>query len=170
MQIQISLFTYYKLANLWPFLPDRSLTHFFVCRISALSEGSGRYSLGSAASLPAIRPLTSVTTPLPDTNPLEGGILMEDSYPTDAYDTFPADEALVALAYGSSLPSLLEPQVRSIPEDILAAFDTQKVAFKGTLQRLKPIDRRELSGENHQQLAGRTEDGSDSGEDTGDGN
>jgi hypothetical protein len=72
---------------------------------------------------------------------------MEDSYPTDAYDPYPADETLETLGFGASLPSLLESNVHNIPEEILAAFDTQKVAFKGTLQRLKPRPRGEEGGE-----------------------
>ena len=139
-----------------------------VFSVAALSEGSAsRYSLGSSVSLPASRPLTSVTTPLPDSDPLEGGILMEDSYPTDAYDPYPADEALVALAYGASLPSLLEPNVHNIPDELLAAFDTQKVALKGTLQRLRPRTRRDGGREDHR--ASRIEDESDSEEEAGDG-
>ena len=86
---------------------------------------------------------------------------MEDSYPTDAYDPYPADEPLAALAYGgTTLPAgLLEDSVHSIPEEILAAFDTQKVALKGTLQRLKARPPR----------ASYQEYVSDSEEETGDG-
>ncbi len=119
--------------------------------------------MGSSTSLLS-RPLRSVTTPLPDSNPLEGGILMQDSYPTDAYEPYPADEALVTLAYGASLPSLLEPPVHTLPAELLAAFDTQKVALKGTLQRLRPRPKRE-----EQRMDQAAEEGSDSDEEDGDG-
>ena len=83
--------------------------------------------------------LASVTTPVPDTNPLDGGILLEEPYATDAYDRFPGDESYLAFPYrgaANHMPRLVDsPKDKGIPEEILAAFDTNKVAMRGTLQR-----------------------------------
>ena len=80
--------------------------------------------------------LTSLTTPVPDTNPLDGGILMEEPYHTDAYNRISGDESFLALSYrASTLPCSLEPS-RHFSNHLLG-FDTNKVMKRGTLQRLK---------------------------------
>jgi len=90
-------------------------------------------------------PLPSLTTPAPASldNPLEGGILVEDPYPTDVYNNppapLPSERLLLRLAYRTSLPNLApreqEPGLDSLPP---GTFNTQKVAARGTLQRMKP--------------------------------
>ena len=88
--------------------------------------------------------LTSLTTPVPDTNPLDGGILMEEPYQTDAYNRIPGDESFLALSYrASTLPCSLEPS-RHFSNHLLG-FDTNKVMKRGTLQRLKVRKHGELS-------------------------
>ena len=87
------------------------------------------------------RTLSSLTPPVPDSNPLDGGILVEEPYTTEAYNfpSLPAQRRFVDLTYRASLPNLQ-------PEDgeSLSLFDTKKVASKGTLQRMKVRARPEL--------------------------
>jgi len=107
--------------------------------------------------------LESITTPVPQTNPLQGGILMQEPYETDAYDRCPGgggagvsggddEEALLTAVCApyrvtvmpTSLNSLIETSASgsgrnslAMHGDMLTVFDTNKVAKRGTLQRLK---------------------------------
>lgn len=103
--------------------------------ISSLLSGGH----GSPDSLS--RTLSSLTTPVPDPSPLDGGILVEEPYSTEAYNfpSLPAQRRFVDLAYRASLPNL-QPE----EGDSLSQFDTKKVASKGTLQRMKVRARPEL--------------------------
>jgi len=103
-----------------------------VCDNPLRSSSESSLNSGSAA-------LVSVTTPVPDTNPLHGGILVQEPYHTDAYDHSLADGSYLASYRGSSIPSLLDVSRDDIPREILAAFDTNKVAARGTLQRRKVV-------------------------------
>lgn len=100
---------------------------------------------------PVLQVFTSVTTPVPDSNPLDGGILMEEPYQTDAYDRFPGEETYLAMPYRAVGGSGLLDSGKEFPPEILAAFDTNKVASRGTLQRLKFRSRGE-EGELHSDL------------------
>ena len=96
-------------------------------------------SLSSLLSTTSLNPLTSLTTPVPDTsNPLDGGILVQEPYHTDAYNT-PASLAtgrrFLSLAYRNSLPNLQPAAPEEEEED--PEFDTGKVAARGTLQRMR---------------------------------
>ena len=103
-----------------------------MCDNPLRSSSESSLNSGSAA-------LVSVTTPVPDTNPLHGGILVQEPYHTDAYDHSLADGSYLASYRGSSIPSLLDVSRDDIPREILAAFDTNKVAARGTLQRRKVV-------------------------------
>ena len=84
--------------------------------------------------------LTSITTPVPDTDPLTGGILLEDHYnTTDLYDQVGSAETTYLPQYRTDkISSMLDmDQIQHLPAEILRAFDTNKVAARGTLQRLK---------------------------------
>merc|ERR1719228_2968940 len=101
---------------------------------------SSLLSSGQDTSLP----LSSLTTPVPDTNPLDGGILMEEPYSTEAYDIpIGSQRRFLHLTYRTSLPNLQGGQEDRM-ENILTGFDTKKVAAKGTLQRMKVRGRPEL--------------------------
>jgi len=101
---------------------------------------SSLLSSGQDTSLP----LSSLTTPVPDSNPLDGGILMEEPYSTEAYDTpLGSQRRFLHLTYRNSLPNLQGEQVDQV-DNILSGFDTKKVAAKGTLQRMKVRGRPEL--------------------------
>lgn len=101
---------------------------------------SSLLSSGQDTSLP----LSSLTTPVPDTNPLDGGILMEEPYSTEAYDIpVGSQRRFLHLTYRTSLPNLQGGQEDQM-ENILTGFDTKKVAAKGTLQRMKVRGRPEL--------------------------
>jgi len=94
-------------------------------------------SYGCKGGAPA---LTSVTTPVPDSNPLHGGILTEDPYPTDAYDQFPRESSFLSSYRTPPIPSLLDEQASS---SLQPSFNVSKVAKCGTLQRLKIRPRQE---------------------------
>jgi len=87
--------------------------------------------------------LSSITTPVPDTDPLTGGILLEDHYHTDAYDRVGTVETTYLPQYrASTISNMLHMDKsakarHSLPHEILQAFDTNKVVQRGTLQRLK---------------------------------
>ena len=87
--------------------------------------------------------LSSITTPVPDTDPLTGGILLEDHYHTDAYDRVGTVETTYLPQYrASTISNMLHMDKSakarpSLPHEILQAFDTNKVVQRGTLQRLK---------------------------------
>ena len=90
-------------------------------------------------------PLTSFTTPVPDCNPLDGGILMEGPYPTEAYNTpLTSQRRFLAASYRASLPNLEPLETEQVMGAFLPAFDTGKVAARGTLQRRKVRGRPEL--------------------------
>ena len=103
--------------------------------ISSLLSG-GHHSPDSVS-----RTLSSLTTPVPDPGPLDGGILVEEPYNTEAYNfpSLPAQRRFVDMAYRASLPNLQPEEGES-----LSQFDTKKVASKGTLQRMKVRARPEL--------------------------
>jgi len=105
-------------------------------RLKELHLTGSESSLGSLARSTAItghQILSSVTTPVPEVNPLDGGILLEEPYPTDAYDQYPCEDYL-----SYTLPSSAQAApLKNIPNELLTAFDTNKVAKRGTLQRLK---------------------------------
>ena len=84
------------------------------------------------------RTLSSLTTPVPDSNPLDGGILVEEPYNTEAYNlpSLPAQRRFVDMTYRASLPNL-QPVDENIDNILAHEFNTQKVAAKGTLQRMK---------------------------------
>ena len=91
-------------------------------------------SLSSLLSTPDHR-LTSLTTPVPDaqSNPLEGGMMVEEPYHTEAYNTpsllhDAAPRHFLGLAYRTSLPNLQQPP--NIADHHLhpGKFDTMKVA------------------------------------------
>ena len=104
----------------------------FVCfHQASLNTGS----LSSLLSSPDPR-LTSLTTPVPDSqsNPLEGGMMVEEPYHTEAYNTpgllheqAPRHFGL-GLAYRTSLPNL-QPASSNIADHHLypKKFDTMKV-------------------------------------------
>eukprot|EP00088_Acartia_fossae_P020083 TRINITY_DN2176_c0_g1_i7.p1 TRINITY_DN2176_c0_g1~~TRINITY_DN2176_c0_g1_i7.p1 ORF type:complete len:1038 (+),score=369.78 TRINITY_DN2176_c0_g1_i7:453-3116(+) len=89
--------------------------------------------------------LSSITTPVPDTDPLTGGILLEEHYHTDAYDRVGGVgvEATYLPQYrANTISSMLTMDEEAaaqqpLPAEILQAFDTNKVVKRGTLQRLK---------------------------------
>ena len=87
------------------------------------------------------RTLSSLTTPVPDPSPLDGGILVEEPYNTEAYNfpNLPSQRRFVDMTYRASLPNLQPEDAES-----LSQFDTKKVASKGTLQRMKVRARPEL--------------------------
>merc|ERR1719228_1764919 len=69
---------------------------------------SSLLSSGQDTSLP----LSSLTTPVPDSNPLDGGILMEEPYSTEAYDSpLGSQRRFLHLTYRNSLPNLQGDQV-----------------------------------------------------------
>ena len=82
--------------------------------------------------------LSSLTTPVPDSNPLDGGILVEEPYNTEAYNlpNLPSQRRFVDLTYRTSLPNL-QPVDENGENLFVQQFDTKKVASKGTLQRMK---------------------------------
>jgi len=109
-------------------------------------------SLNPGLSRSSSHVLESITTPVPQTNPLQGGILMQEPYQTDAYDRFPGEDAFFTPYRVTVMsPSLLQacssssPGRTDLPNELLAAFDTNKVAKRGTLQRLKMRNREEHS-------------------------
>lgn len=68
---------------------------------------------------------------------------MEEPYSTEAYNTpLGSQRRFLHLTYRTSLPNLQPDQDKV--ENILAGFDTKKVAAKGTLQRMKVRGRPEL--------------------------
>ena len=68
---------------------------------------------------------------------------MEEPYSTEAYNTpLGAQRRFLHLTYRTSLPNL-QPDQDQV-ENILAGFDTKKVAAKGTLKRMKVRGRPEL--------------------------
>ena len=89
---------------------------------------------------------SSLTTPVPDTNPLDGGILVEEPYNTEAYNlpSLPAQRRFVDLTYRNSLPNLQPVDENMDNLFVDNQFDTKKVAAKGTLQRMKVKLRPEL--------------------------
>jgi len=114
--------------------------HSLLSTQASLNTGS----LSSLLSSPDPR-LTSLTTPVPDaqSNPLEGGMMVEEPYHTEAYNTpgllhDPAPRHFLGLAYRTSLPNL-QPTSSNIADHHLhpKKFDTMKVAARGTLQRMK---------------------------------
>ena len=77
---------------------------------------------------------------------------MQEPYQTDAYDRFPGEDAFFTPYRVTVMsPSLLQacssssPGRTDLPNELLAAFDTNKVAKRGTLQRLKMRNREEHS-------------------------
>ena len=76
---------------------------------------------------------------MPDSNnPLDGGILVEEPYSTEAYNlpNLPVQKRFVDMTYRASLPNL-QPVDENIDNILAHEFNTQKVAAKGTLQRMK---------------------------------
>ena len=94
-------------------------------------------SLSSLLSSPDPR-LTSLTTPVPDaqSDPLEGGMMVEEPYHTEAYntprlvnlDTQGAPRHFLGLGYRTSLPNL-QPVTTNIADHnpYPKKFDTMKV-------------------------------------------
>ena len=94
-------------------------------------------SLSSLLSSPDPR-LTSLTTPVPDaqSDPLEGGMMVEEPYHTEAYntprllnlDTQGAPRHFLGLGYRTSLPNL-QPVATNIADHnpYPKKFDTMKV-------------------------------------------
>ena len=94
-------------------------------------------SLSSLLSTPDHR-LTSLTTPVPDaqSNPLEGGMMVEEPYHTEAYntprllnlDTQGAPRHFLGMGYRTSLPNL-QPVATNIADHnpYPKKFDTMKV-------------------------------------------
>ena len=105
---------------------------------SLLSQSHDQEANDSSQSLS--RTLSSLTTPVPDSNPLDGGILVEEPYNTEAYN-LPTQRRFVDFTYRASLPNL-QPVNEDVEVD--QHFDTKKVATKGTLQRMKLKMRPEL--------------------------
>ena len=103
---------------------------------SLLSHGQE----ATESSLSLSRTLSSLTTPVPESNPLDGGILVEEPYNTEAYNlpSLPSQRRFVDLTYRTSLPNL-----QPVDEN-LQQFDTKKVASRGTLQRMKVKARPDL--------------------------
>ena len=104
-------------------------------------------SLLSQDSQTLSRTLSSLTTPVPESNPLDGGILVEEPYNTEAYNlpALPSQRRFVDLTYRASLPNLQPVEDSACTAaDLLSKFDTNKVATKGTLQRMKMKSRGEL--------------------------
>merc|ERR1719334_1516340 len=68
---------------------------------------------------------------------------MEEPYSTEAYNSpLGSQRRFLDLTYRASLPNL-QPESDNV-DNILAGFDTKKVAAKGTLQRMKVRGRPEL--------------------------
>merc|ERR1719350_399823 len=117
--------------------------HSLLSTQASLNTGS----LSSLLSSPDPR-LTSLTTPVPDaqSDPLEGGMMVEEPYHTEAYntprllnlDTQGAPRHFLGLGYRTSLPNL-QPVATNIADHnpYPKKFDTMKVAARGTLQRMK---------------------------------
>merc|ERR1719394_2241023 len=103
---------------------------------SLLSQSHDQEANDSSQSLS--RTLSSLTTPVPDSNPLDGGILVEEPYNTEAYNlpNLPSQRRFVDLTYRTSLPNL-QPVDENGDNLFVQQFDTKKVASKGTLQRMK---------------------------------
>merc|ERR1719431_944594 len=121
--------------------PATSLQSVATSTPSQNSLRTGSISSLMSSSQDTSLPLSSLTTPVPDSNPLDGGILMEEPYSTEAYDSpLGSQRRFLHLTYRNSLPNLQGEQVDSI----LTGFDTKKVAAKGTLQRMKVRGRPEL--------------------------
>eukprot|EP00090_Calanus_glacialis_P009978 TRINITY_DN1835_c0_g1_i1.p1 TRINITY_DN1835_c0_g1~~TRINITY_DN1835_c0_g1_i1.p1 ORF type:complete len:1716 (-),score=684.24 TRINITY_DN1835_c0_g1_i1:112-5259(-) len=123
--------------------PTRSLTSVSTSSPSQTSLRTGSICSLLSSGQDTSMPLSSLTTPVPDSNPLDGGILMEEPYSTEAYNTpLGSQRRFLHLTYRTSLPNLQPDQDKV--ENILAGFDTKKVAAKGTLQRMKVRGRPEL--------------------------
>jgi len=124
--------------------PATSLQSVATSTPSQNSLRTGSISSLLSSSQDTSLPLSSLTTPVPDSNPLDGGILMEEPYSTEAYDTpLGSQRRFLHLTYRNSLPNLQGEQVDQV-DNILTGFDTKKVAAKGTLQRMKVRGRPEL--------------------------
>ena len=84
---------------------------------------------------------------------------MEEPYNTEAYNLpkVPSQRRFLDLTYRASLPNL-QP-VQDSPADLLAQFDTNKVATKGTLQRMKMKGRAELQADLSLGLTGSESEG-----------
>merc|ERR1719187_2120934 len=124
--------------------PATSLQSVATSTPSQNSLRTGSISSLMSSSQDTSLPLSSLTTPVPDSNPLDGGILMEEPYSTEAYDSpLGSQRRFLHLTYRNSLPNLQGDQVDQV-DNILSGFDTKKVAAKGTLQRMKVRGRPEL--------------------------
>merc|ERR1719509_420607 len=123
-----------------------SLPSLATCSLSSLpgSPDTRHASLLAIRTTPVPAHLTSLTTPVPDaSNPLEGGILMEEPYHTEAYNTpLSVPRHFLNLSYRNSLPNL-QPGTGLGDPELAGKFDTMKVAARGTLQRMKVKDRQE---------------------------
>ena len=87
-------------------------------------------------------PQTSVSTTVPESKLLDGGILLEEPYSTEAYDHYSGEDAHLAWRQGghglANIPNLINAVIDAedtLPEETFADFDTNKVAKRGTLQR-----------------------------------
>merc|ERR1719192_1335301 len=125
--------------------PATSLQSVATSAPSQNSLRTGSISSLISSSQDTSLPLSSLTTPVPDSNPLDGGILMEEPYSTEAYDSpLGSQRRFLDLTYRASLPNL-QPEPDNV-DNILAGFDTKKVAARGTLQRMKVRGRPDLQG------------------------
>merc|ERR1719228_3279251 len=123
--------------------PARSYQSMSTSSPSQTSLRTGSISSLLSSGQDTSLPLSSLTTPVPDSNPLDGGILMEEPYSTEAYNLpLGSQRRFLHLTYRTSLPNL-QPDQEQV-DNILAGFDTKKVAAKGTLQRMKVRGRPEL--------------------------
>lgn len=125
--------------------PARSLQSMSTSSPSQASLKTGSISSLVSSGHDTSLPLSSLTTPVPESNPLDGGILMEEPYSTEAYNTpLGSQRRFLDLTYRASLPNL-QPESDNV-DNILAGFDTKKVAARGTLQRMKVRGRPDLQG------------------------
>lgn len=104
------------------------------------------------AAQPADPSKCRLTTPDPDPGPLDGGILLQEPYPSDQlYPATPQERRFMSVSYRTSLPNLplgsngsgpcpaaCAPRRPSLERpDPAADFDTKKIMSNGTLMRLK---------------------------------
>merc|ERR1719384_1444062 len=89
---------------------------------SLLSHGQE----AAESNLSLSRTLSSLTTPVPESNPLDGGILVEEPYNTEAYNlpSLPSQRRFVDLTYRASLPNLQPVEDSACTAaDLLSKFD-----------------------------------------------
>ena len=115
-----------------------------------------------SSSTSVLTPKMSVTTSKLDHGPLDGGILLEEPYSTEAYGSpRRADDRFLSLTYRTSMPNMCVGGLGA------GDFDTKKVAAHGTLKRRKMKSKPDLmdvdkSGEVMWDLDDGGEEGQDS--------